>query len=948
MADQIDWSKYGDPYEPEDPAAVDWTKYGDRVEGSSTADERFDVAAETAKGAAVQYGAVAPAAILGAKIGAPGGIASALANAAALGGAAYFGGTKIREAMNFRQPEDFPEELRPAAYAGESFGGGVAMLSGPFAFAATGARVGGTAVGTFIDKVIASAATSPVKFAIAEVSSAATAATAAGVAEANLPGNDLARGGAEMVGGAVAPARILAALGSVGMNAVTSLKTRFSKNGAMTSAGKTLMELHEKAGEDYRLFARILREPGVLPDTKLTAAQKTGSRALSVLEQDLIKYSGKFGDESAKKAQDAMDTIRTQISLMAQTGDPEALRAAAELRTKYYRGLISARTEMITAAARDAALKIAKDTPDARRALSEKATKVADDALTAVEGHERMLWEKVKNKPVGFENLTRQFNESIAKVEPSLRGEFLGDYTKFDQFIKTISKTDPGTQVYDSTTMTYKNVGGRVAGTDHEAMKQYREFALQEARNATMGDKPNYKRAKFFGEIAEAILDDIDVAYAKSGDLAYDEARTFTREKYDVFMRSFVGRTNATGAYGRRMDPGIVLKRAFASGGEAADIQLADLEEASRFLADREIPAPDFAAQMMDTQDRFIRLAAAKMVSDDGTVNFKSLNSFIRENAGLLDRFEKAGSPLKKELMEAVSSAEKRQRFEALAKGQIDLVEKRNLAGKILKRDGLDQVKEVFVSSDQEAAVDNLLRIVKDRTGKIPNLTPETQAAAMTSIKSTIMNSAINQAFDQNTGTVNLEKLRSVLMRSNRVGGKDPLTIMRDKGLIEAKDVEHIKKLFNVFDNLKIAEKPGTRIEVKTDISDVVLSLLNRVLGSAAARPIAKVLGGESIIAGAAGAKAAESLATKMPIESQKAFLVEMLSDPERAAVIYDKMGKSADAKKQANHVARLGFWLTQSGLRSLMDEAEQGMAGNEGKPPAQQMSTRSNPRNTQ
>jgi hypothetical protein len=161
-----------------------------------------------------------------------------------------------------------------------------------------------------------------------------------------------------------------------------------------------------------------------------------------------------------------------------------------------------------------------------------------------------------------------------------------------------------------------------------------------------------------------------------------------------------------------------------------------------------------------------------------------------------LDRFEKAGSPLKKELMEAAGSAEKRQRFEALAKGQIDLVEKRNLAGKILKRDGLDQVKEVFVSSDQEAAVDNLLRIVKDRTGKIPNLTPETQAAAMTSIKSTIMNSAINQAFDQNTGTVNLEKLRSVLMRSNRVGGKDPLTIMRDKGLIEAKDVEHIKKLF--------------------------------------------------------------------------------------------------------------------------------------------------------
>jgi hypothetical protein len=79
------------------------------------------------------------------------------------------------------------------------------------------------------------------------------------------------------------------------------------------------------------------------------------------------------------------------------------------------------------------------------------------------------------------------------------------------------------------------------------------------------------------------------------------------------------------------MDPGIVLKRAFASGGEAADIQLADLEEASRFLADREIPAPDFAAQMMDTQDRFIRLAAAKMISDDGTVNFKSLNSFIRE-----------------------------------------------------------------------------------------------------------------------------------------------------------------------------------------------------------------------------------------------------------------------------------------------------------------------------
>ena len=118
------------------------------------------------------------------------------------------------------------------------------------------------------------------------------------------------------------------------------------------------------------MICKVYKAVGVPGLENLTPAQKTGSMALGALEDHLAEFSGKFDKESKDRAIQGLDVLRGHIALLTRTGDPEALKTAAQVRDIYFRTLIQGRADSAFATAEQAATKITKDTPETRAVLS--------------------------------------------------------------------------------------------------------------------------------------------------------------------------------------------------------------------------------------------------------------------------------------------------------------------------------------------------------------------------------------------------------------------------------------------------------------------------------------------------------------------------------------------------------------------------------------------------
>mgnify|MGYP000964751722 FL=1 len=319
-------------------------------------------------------GAVGGAALGGAVAGPPGAVVGGVAG----GAYGWWAGNKAKEGFGLRSPEEMSPELRPYTFGGESFGGSMGALGVPYGAVATGFRFGTSEVGKLFNRIIESAKRAPVRFGLVEGSMATSAATAAATAEGLFPGNVGARMGAELVGGAVNPAKLVRGGLEYSWNLTRAGLEALSPEGRTTASAKLLADIAAKTGEDLDMVYKVYKAVGVPGLENLTPAQKTGSMALGALEDHLAEFSGKFDKESKDKAIQGLDVLRGHIAMLTRTGDPEALKTAAQVRDIYYRTLIQGRVDSAFADAEKSVGKITKDTPETRAVLSAKVRDILD------------------------------------------------------------------------------------------------------------------------------------------------------------------------------------------------------------------------------------------------------------------------------------------------------------------------------------------------------------------------------------------------------------------------------------------------------------------------------------------------------------------------------------------------------------------------------------------
>lgn len=832
--------------------------------------------------------------------------------AGAVGGAVL--GDELAESMGLRAPSDLPQDLRPAGYFGESLFGSVPFMGLPYGLAASNYRAADTVTGRFLNTIIETAARKPKQFAVAEVSAATSAAIASGFAEQIAPGQTGVRVGAEVAGGVLNPTRMAIWGTNFTINTIKRAHQSLSQSGRETAAGQLMSQMAALANEDPAILARVLQEQTILDSkgnpVQLTAAQITGSEALIGLEKYLSKVDPQFGAQTEQKAKEALDIIRGSIVTLRGTGDSKALEEAAKLQSAYFKVLIQARVDTAVNDAVTAASKITADTPEARAEINRQARDLITNAITESRKAETELWNAVDGaRSVDFANLQTAYDEIVGDLLPEIVNEKTPKIVR--DFLKRVG-TPPEPE--QTLLILPENIGRDVSvdipGTNVSEMRQLRSELLDLARQSTNAGE--FGQARIYNNLAEAVLDDLDAAFAQSGDTAYQAARQFSKDLNETFTRSFVGKVTASGRYGSRIMPEMTLTKALATGKDAAAIQLQELEEATRFMVTRGFGDPGSVTEMMVAQERIIRLSIAESINaKTGKIDSTKLSKFIRDNPVLMNRFPE----IRDDLQKAIGAENVRINMENLAKRQNTIIEQTKAFTNIAKAGQLTVADRMLVSLNQEKDLMEMIKVARvgGRSLDGAKITPE---QATEGLKLAVIDAALRKATDRITGEMNLASFKAFLFDPSVPGRKAPIDIMKENGVIPAETVNNMRKLLDAAERIERtqARNVGVGMDVSESAGDMVVSLMARLTGSIVASAGTRTTGAgaNSIIIHGAAARFADNIAKKLPLKARQKILIEAMNDPQKAALLLDKVGNPYEA---AMRTRQINAWFIQSGI---------------------------------
>ena len=199
------------------------------------------------------------------------------------------------------------QDLAPYREGGKTFGESIAFAPAAFGIPTMTAN----RVARFVSGIGEAARKYPKTFLASEVVAGAGAGIGGGLAEAYAPGEKGTRFAAEAAGGFFAPGRFLInASGSIA-DFVGTLVRSTSNTARENRASNRLLTILNEAGEDIPTLIRELEKPlpGALVSKGVgpTAAQKTGSPVLGVLETTLARGNARYGAAIQKQG---LDSIR--------------------------------------------------------------------------------------------------------------------------------------------------------------------------------------------------------------------------------------------------------------------------------------------------------------------------------------------------------------------------------------------------------------------------------------------------------------------------------------------------------------------------------------------------------------------------------------------------------------------------------------------------------------
>jgi hypothetical protein len=860
----------------------------------------------------------------GAMAGAPLGPGGALVGGVvgALGGA-YLGsegpGQMAAEGLGMRSPEQMDPIERPYGYFGESLGGSVSVVGSVYSLASTGIRFIDRGVGKFMNEVMDFARRRPAVFAAGEAGSAVTAATGAGFAEAIAPGETAFRLGAEMTGGVFGP-RIAEAVVKRTYTEVRRLVEGFTESGAEAGAVRMIQDVFERTGGDIEGVARVYREMGIIPKGQLTAAQKTGSPELAAIEDYVATLNKDFGRKVDARFAAALDVVRGNIAMLSQSGDPRQLEMAAKMQKDFFEGLMHARAESSAVYAQQQAARISKLDRTGMASESAKINDLIQQGIKASRTQEDQLWKAWLSvdgqQPTRADNLTQSFRHHQEKLD-TWANQLPGEVR---QFIKNLEGPPTQQLQFDQRTglMTLKDVPGGTEATTAEKMWNQRSQILAEMRKAQSSVPPDHGKARVLNDLAEAITRDLESAMTDQGRAAYDNARAFTKEFYDTYQRSFVGRTQGGGAYGDRMAPELIGARVFSGPDEAVLIKLDELEEATRFIQRHGLGGDQAVSEMLDAQEKVARIISTSVIdAGTGRVDPAKIDKLMKAQPGLLNRFPE----LKADLLAAKTSEAGAQNIQRIGQGQEKTMGNK-VFSRILKKEPVPAAMEVLASPNMQADMEKFFaaaRPIKSRSGAwivSPEQAKEAQQGAAASVFEGALRMSLNKE-----GVLNPAAFRALIEKSAVPGQKSALQVMQDAGAITKQQASGIQRLFGELDALASTTRFQTSVTVTPDVADAAGAVLARMLGSGAAGNLARSAGSTtpSLIVHGAGAKFFEYVYKNLGVTTASRFLSEAMMDPAKMDTLLTKASKLTPVQRaQVNR--RIHAWLVQSGM-GLVDE---------------------------
>jgi len=776
---------------------------------------------------------------------------------------------------------------------GETVGLGLPFVGATVAVAKAGFRVlSDSFVGRVVNGVFESAAKSTKIFVAKELVSVTGAATGAALSEAVLPGDRLARVGAEIAGGVVAPGRLIISAGVFTKNQVVRVLKTLSPAMQRSEAARIIQSAFKESGDDIVLTATLI-EQGMkdFPQSPATVAQTAANRATMGLETAVRKLSASKAVDIDDQAAATLSVMRNSILLLRGTGDPSALRAAAEIESRYFFALLSERAN----AAKQVAVAAASKLPDTnidRAALSVQAFDSASLALEQSRVVERELWDLV---PSGLPAKAANLVQGLADLRASMLPR-----TEIPRIIRlTLADIIRGKQEV--------TVG---------FLKIFRSDMLREARAAT-AKADNASAARFFGHMAEAALDDIDTVFkgADSGvfrvlevDEAYNNARKFSAALHDAFTNSFTGKSLSEGRTGLRQPAEVLLGRAFAGGREATAHRLVELEESVRFLPDMGRggqEAIDNFGVMIDAQERFFAILATDTAAT-GLEKVKFIQAFLTKNPQLAERFPSVTSFLK-DIAKTEAGAAKA--IDNLTTGMA-AIEKRAAFAKFTARiadnrfeSPVDAMGSVFRSNAPARELTSIAKLAAQGGDEV-----------VEGFKATVYDHAIRES-TRPDGGMDFVKMRKILLDPISPGKPSAVDIMTQDGALLPAGVTQLKKVLDAADQVILSQAARGGGVVIEEIGAGITGLVIRAHGSKAAVAAMGGGSGSSLIIAAGGAKLAEQIVSRTPNAKVAKLVAEAMLNGKLFLALSRKHVSDAEAFGAA---LALNSLLVQLGMRPV------------------------------
>lgn len=880
-----------------------------------TVGERAAAAGQGAVAGVAQAAPVVAGAFMGAKLGAAGGAfggplapftvpAGAVAGGLVGAGAGLLAGGFLQqglagvqipgtdETLTFESMESVPPSLRPYAVAGETFGASLPFMAVPYMAVRDGIRFTPNLAGRFFNRIIEGAARAPATFAAAELSAATGAAIGGGIAEAVFPGELGPRMGAELVGGIVNPGRWVVTIARGSYSRARQVIMSFSPAARENKAAQIIQDIVREAGEDpIELAARLRQAQTEFPELAVTAGQSVDSPALLAIEAKLTRESAKFGGESREMAKAGLESLRTMIRALETTGNPAALREAAQVRQDYFQALLATRLHIAEQKALEAAAQIDPSRPLSRAEFGRNVGEVMREAMSDVRAVERELWGKIdKTVPARTDSILERH---AALTAERLEEEALPKVA--DGFVARMRRGIDDAVESAVAEATEKGLGKRAiakaakeaadnfAPTDAGELIRFRSRMLALSREAAA--KNEWSDARVFGELAEAALDDLDTLYGAPSEgvlrtlgtapEAYSAARAWSRELHDTFSRTFAGEALERAQSGApRIPPEFLMQRAFGTGREMGELQFRQLEEAARMAGIEHV------SRLIDVQERTIRFAASEIIDTvTGRVNPNRLSTFIRNNGELLGRFPEIKAQLK--------SAESAERF----------LKATEAGGRKAQRaiEGQAAFSKVLKGEDPALAVGKALRGGNPTRdfAQLAKLARRGGTEAVEGLKASIFAHAYKQASSR-TGGFSFTAYSRIFDEPLTTGGPNLKAMMLKSKLGTLKDFELFGRFLDRAAGIEAALANRTALDKVLSQEDALFDLVLRISG-ARAGALAPTGGAHGLIVGGAGSRFARQVFDKIPKVHIKTVLTEASQNPEMMAALLERPTTQAD-----------------------------------------------------